>query len=150
MVRTQLENLIKFTFLFVKSELRFYDPSYIYEKWESVLSVHDDDLKLYTGDRTVLSEYEHVWGIITDDKVYTKVNIVYQLKQLGFSNSFSLPNIIELFEKYIDISEVSVNKSRHTHPLLIDAISKWMLVDINKNEFKSYLRDFSIDSLLID
>lgn len=145
MTKEQLDNIIFFRFLFQESELSKYDPTYICEKFSSCISSNDEDLILYNSVTSPLSKYEKMWGNFTDNKIYTKVLLIYELNNLS---SYSLENILNIFERYINLDNINLYRYNHIHPVLVSHIEEWLEMDINKTYYQSLLRDIAIASII--
>ena len=70
MSKEQLHNIINFCFILFPEDSFIHAPSYICEKWESLISMNDDDLILHrrselslsTALPTAFNRYEYKWG----------------------------------------------------------------------------------------
>lgn len=150
MYKNQIDNLIRFSFLFHKSHNNFItcDPSYIKEKWDKCIGFrpkpidYDKNLE-FLLDPSVI-EWRQKWNV--NDHTYIEmkdiINFIIRVNEKHFfirpmfSNGELTPlstlvwttsDLITLFEELVGYTE-RINKDlyNHLHPNLVKVLDTWL------------------------
>lgn len=139
MNKNQIDNLVKFCFLFSDgtSPLLSHDSSYILEKWDRYIGCQIRNNYEIDDTPKILSDWIDRWGKDNFEKIKDVLYFIYFLWDV----SWSITNIIELFNRFFNSEEINDSKTNGLHPLLSDYINSWL----NQKEVN---RDYKLNQIL--
>ena len=151
MERSQLNNLIRFCFLFHKSMDMMWinqHPDYIREKWNKYIGFKPNKLELYPKDDKTVTWLKK-WNVSNEDWEELKevINFIRVVNTKSFvvsggnenrrpSKQWSPSNLIEEFERLIgDKKSISNTEVLGIHPLVEKEIEYWIWQTDNKRDY---------------
>lgn len=139
MNKNQIDNLVKFCFLVSNQKSVFvtHSPSYILEKWDRYIGCQIRNNYEIDDTPKILSDWIDRWGKDNFEKIKDVLYFIYFLEDV----SWSITNIIELFNRFFNSEEINDSKTNGLHPLLSDYINSWL----NQKEVN---RDYKLNQIL--
>ena len=146
MTKTQIDNIIHFTFHFnLACDIKQFSPDYIEEKFNYYFgtkpkkitseqtSILDTDLQFQEWKTTWRCEYiDHLWFIFKINKMYDKPS-----------------KLVSIYEECIGDPNMIIDSPYNgLHQVLKDLVEEWLLIDVVANDYKTLMRDIKINNLL--
>ena len=154
MLKSQLDNLIRFSFLFHKTmdcDWVRQSPDYIWEKWQAYFGFTPDEQEIYPEDTETI-KWLKLWDVSNGDwqrlkSVVKFIRIVNSRPLVGgpsvkWEHQWSPSELIELFEKIFgDRSKITQIEYRGLHILIDHEIEHWIWQT-------DYKRDYNLNLLV--
>lgn len=133
MTKTQLDNLIRFSFLFKTMDYQKQSPDYIKEKWDSYISMPIPQLDSHLEDSI---KWKKIWN--ADDSMLTLIDFLNHNDSVAFVSD-SPSDIINRFGSIFDVNKIKDESYNGLHNKLDNALDIWI---------KNSLRDYNLCLLI--
>lgn len=129
MTKTQLDNLICFSFLFKTINYQEQSPDYIKEKWDRYIGMAIPNTKMHL-DNTI--KWKNFWN--TDDTLLSIIDFLQVNGAIAFVRD-TPSDILERFGRVFDIESITNKPYNGLHDVLKIALNTWI---------ESNLRDYNL------